>query len=246
MLTQGQRRIPVQMARSVMGGQGQRSTYIPLKVNFAGVMPIIFAGAILIFPGAILRAIPSETCQRLSVYFNHDTYTYIICYGVLIMIFSYFWVANMFNPLQMSNYIATVLNGGNRYSAHLLLEVRDYGEEKPIFVREAEVVDKIYLSKEALGAVKDGMKQMVEHEPVTVKYMRGLPVTVGGKTGTAQRGNGRNDNRFFVCAAPYDDPEIVVTVIIEPDDDKPKDGVHGSAYAFYAASEVLKEYYAKK
>lgn len=153
---------------------------------------------------------------------------------------------NMFNPLQMSNYIATVLNGGNRYSAHLLLEVRDYGEEKPIFVREAEVVDKIYLSKEALGAVKDGMKQMVEHEPVTVKYMRGLPVTVGGKTGTAQRGNGRNDNRFFVCAAPYDDPEIVVTVIIEPDDDKPKDGVHGSAYASYAAAETLKEYYNKK
>ena len=103
MLTQGQRRIPVQMARSVMGGQGQRSTYIPLKVNFAGVMPIIFAGAILIFPGAILRAIPSETCQRLSVYFNHDTYTYMICYGVLIMIFSYFWVANMFNPLQVSD-----------------------------------------------------------------------------------------------------------------------------------------------
>ena len=104
MLTQGQRRIPIQMARSIMGGgQGQRSTYIPLKVNFAGVMPIIFAGAILIFPGAILRAVPSETCQRLSVYFNHDTYTYMICYGVLIMIFSYFWVANMFNPLQVSD-----------------------------------------------------------------------------------------------------------------------------------------------
>ena len=103
MLTQGQRRIPVQMARSMLGGQGQKSTYIPLKVNFAGVMPIIFAGAILIFPGAILRMIPSQACQRLSVYFNHDTYTYMVCYGVLIMLFSYFWVANMFNPLQVSD-----------------------------------------------------------------------------------------------------------------------------------------------
>ena len=103
MLTQGQRRIPIQMARSIMGGQGQKSTYIPLKVNFAGVMPIIFAGAILIFPGAILRMIPSQTCQRWSVYFNHDTYTYMVCYGVLIMLFSYFWVANMFNPLQVSD-----------------------------------------------------------------------------------------------------------------------------------------------
>ena len=103
MLTQGQRRIPIQMARSIMGGQGQKTTYIPLKVNFAGVMPIIFAGAILIFPGAILRMIPSQTCQRWSVYFNHDTYTYMVCYGVLIMLFSYFWVANMFNPLQVSD-----------------------------------------------------------------------------------------------------------------------------------------------
>ena len=103
MLTQGQRRIPIQMARSIMGSQGQKSTYIPLKVNFAGVMPIIFAGAILIFPGAILRMIPSQACQRWAVYFNHDTYTYMICYGVLIMLFSYFWVANMFNPLQVSD-----------------------------------------------------------------------------------------------------------------------------------------------
>ena len=104
MLTQGQRRIPIQMARTVIGGQARGgATYIPLKVNFAGVMPIIFAGAILIFPGAILRMIPSATFQRLSVYFNHDTYTYMICYGVLIMLFSYFWVANMFNPLQVSD-----------------------------------------------------------------------------------------------------------------------------------------------
>jgi penicillin-binding protein 2 len=153
---------------------------------------------------------------------------------------------NMFNPLQMSNYIATVLNGGTRYSVHLLREVREYGEKQPSFVSKTEVVDKIYLSGEALGAVRDGMKQMIQHDSVASKFMSGLPVTVGGKTGTAQRGTGRNDNRFFVCAAPYNDPEIVVTVIIEPDDEKPKDGVHGSVYASYAASEVLKEYYNKK
>ena len=103
-LTQGQRRSPVQMARTAIGGGAQRgATYIPLKVNFAGVMPIIFAGAILIFPGAILRMLPYAACQRLSVYFNHDTYTYMVCYGVLIMLFSYFWVANMFNPLQVAD-----------------------------------------------------------------------------------------------------------------------------------------------
>lgn len=104
MLTQGMRRVPIQMAKKTVGNKlAGGNTYMPLKVNFAGVMPIIFAGAILIFPGAILRMIPSQACQRLSVYFNHDTYTYMVCYGVLIMLFSYFWVANMFNPLQVSD-----------------------------------------------------------------------------------------------------------------------------------------------
>ncbi len=153
---------------------------------------------------------------------------------------------NMFNPLQMSNYIATVLNGGTRYSAHLLLEVRNYGAEEPIYKTRAEVADRITLSYDAVQTAMDGMKAMVKNDSVALSNMQGIPVTVGGKTGTAQRGSGRNDNRLFVCAAPYNDPEIVISVVIEPDDDKPKDGVHGSAYASYAASEVLKEYYNKK
>ena len=53
----------------------------------------------------------------------------------------------------------------------------------------------------------------------------------------------KNDNRLFVCTAPYNDPEIVISVVIEPDDEVPKDNVHGSAYACVAASYVLKEYY---
>ncbi len=103
-LTQGQRRIPIQMAKKVVGTrQTGGATYIPLKVNFPGVMPIIFAGAILIFPAALMRMVPNRTIQAWSVYFNHDTYTYMVCYGVLILIFSYFWVANMFNPLQVAD-----------------------------------------------------------------------------------------------------------------------------------------------
>ncbi len=153
---------------------------------------------------------------------------------------------NMFNPLQMANYIATVLNGGSRYSAHLLLEVRSYGSEEPIHKTEAEIVDRIALSPTAVQTAMDGMKAMVKNDSVASANMKGIPVTVGGKTGTAQRGSGRNDNRLFVCAAPYNDPEIVISVVIEPDDEKSKDGIHGSAYASYAASEVLKEYYAKK
>lgn len=103
-LTQGQRRIPIQMAKKIIGSKMTGgSTYIPLKVNFSGVMPIIFAGAILIFPGVLLRAIPVQSIQRMSAYFNHDTYTYMVCYGILILLFSYFWVANMFNPIQVAD-----------------------------------------------------------------------------------------------------------------------------------------------
>ena len=151
---------------------------------------------------------------------------------------------NMFNPLQIANYIATVLNGGTRYSVHLLREVRTYSGEL-VLAYETEIVDSISLSSSAVSTVKQGMKQMVENDAAATYYMSGLPVTVGGKTGTAQRGTGKNDNRLFVCAAPYNNPEIIVSVVLEPDDSIPKDNSHGSSYASYAAAETLKAYYKK-
>ena len=154
---------------------------------------------------------------------------------------------NMFNPLQIANYIATILNDGDRYSVHILKEVREYGKaDESVYVSSAKKLSEIKLSTSALTTVKSGMKQMIQYDSTASRYMSGVPVTVGGKTGTAQRGDGKNDNRFFVCAAPYDDPEIVVSVIIEPDDTKAKDNVHGSAYASYAAAETLKAYYNKE
>ena len=151
---------------------------------------------------------------------------------------------NMFNPVQLANYIATVLNGGTRYSVHLLKEIKSYDGEL-VFAYKTEIVDSIPLSSSAVSTVKQGMKQMIENDTAATYYMSGLPVTVGGKTGTAQRGTGKNDNRLFVCAAPYDDPEIIVSVVLEPDDSVPKDSYHGSAYASYAAGETLKAYYKK-
>ena len=151
---------------------------------------------------------------------------------------------NMFNPVQIANYIATVLNGGTRYSVHLLKEVRTYSGEL-VYAYETEILDSISLSSAAVSTVKQGMKQMVENDAAATYYMSGLPVTVGGKTGTAQRGTGKNDNRLFVCAAPYNNPEIIVSVVLEPDDSIPKDNAHGSSYASYAAAETLKAYYKK-
>ena len=149
---------------------------------------------------------------------------------------------NMFNPLQISGYISTILNGGKRYSAHLLKEVRAFNGEV-LLSTEAVTLDTVQLSDSATSAVKRGMKQMIQYDSVASYYMSSLPVTVGGKTGTAQRGEGKNDNRFFVCAAPYNDPEIVISVIIEPTDDQPKDNAHGSSFACIAAARVLEEFY---
>lgn len=149
---------------------------------------------------------------------------------------------NMFNPLQISGYISTILNGGSRYSAHLLKEVRSF-EGEVIYSSKTVLLNTVSLSESAIFTVKRGMKQMVQYDSVASSYMKNLPVTVGGKTGTAQRGSGKNDNRFFVCAAPYNNPEIVISVIIEPRDDKPKDNAHGSSYACIAAARVLEEFY---
>ena len=100
MLCQGMRRVPVQMARKSIGNQVQGgATYLPLKVNFAGVMPIIFAGAIMMIPRPVFEYFNWTT---LASWFNYDAAGYLITYGLLIMAFNFFWVATQFNPLQIS------------------------------------------------------------------------------------------------------------------------------------------------
>ena len=108
MLSQGYRRVPIQMVRKTVGKKMVGgSTYMPLKVNFANVMPIIFAGAILMIPGYIFQALAVRynggIWQKLLMVFRQDGTGYLIAYGLLILIFSFFWVANQFNPLQIAD-----------------------------------------------------------------------------------------------------------------------------------------------
>lgn len=152
---------------------------------------------------------------------------------------------NSFTPLQLASYISTVLNGGTRYSVHLLLEVRAYGTNELVYENQIKVLNTVELTDSAVNAVKRGMGQMVSNDAAVSNYMKNVPVAVGGKSGTAQRGTGKNDNRLFVCAAPYNDPEIVISTVIEPDDDLPKDNVHGSSYASYTSAKILEKYYGK-
>lgn len=104
-VTQAQRKIPIQYAKRVIGRKiyGGQSTFMPLRVNYSGVMPIIFASAILMFPQKILQMIPGDFFQHLAAKFAMDQSLYMILYALMILFFSYFWVATVFNPVQIAD-----------------------------------------------------------------------------------------------------------------------------------------------
>ena len=105
LVTQGTRRIPVQYAKRVVGRKvyGGVTQYIPMRVNTAGVMPIIFAQSIMFIPSTILTFFPdSEFMQNLSQYFQYTSLTYSFFYGIMIVFFTYFYTAIAFNPKDVS------------------------------------------------------------------------------------------------------------------------------------------------
>jgi preprotein translocase subunit SecY len=105
LITQGTRRIPVQYAKRVVGRKvyGGVTQYIPLRVNTAGVMPIIFAQSIMFIPSTILTFFPdSEFVQSLSGYLQYTSVTYSIMYAIMIVFFTYFYTAIAFNPKDVS------------------------------------------------------------------------------------------------------------------------------------------------
>jgi len=104
MITQGQRKIPVQYARRIVGRRvyGGQSTYIPLKVDTAGVIAIIFAQSIILFPATLASFIPNRAFQTLASTIMRGTPVYYIIYGLLIIFFCYFYTAIVFNPVDVA------------------------------------------------------------------------------------------------------------------------------------------------
>jgi len=105
MVTQGQRKIPVQYARRIVGRKiyGGQSTYIPLKVDTAGVIAIIFAQSIILFPATIATFIPNPTFQRWAQGLIRGHLLYTVVYSALIIFFCYFYTAIVFNPIDLSD-----------------------------------------------------------------------------------------------------------------------------------------------
>lgn len=109
LITQAQRRIPIQQAKQTRGRRvygGQRH-YLPLRVNHGGVMPIIFASSMLIFPGIIFgylaNAWPNTFFDFMNQSFASGAYLYILTYIVAIYFFAYFWTTVQFRPKEMAN-----------------------------------------------------------------------------------------------------------------------------------------------
>lgn len=109
MITQGQRKIPVQYAKRVVGKNvyGGQSSFMPLKVNYSGVMPVIFASALLVFPMQISSQIGAATGLRFFSNFarilEKGTWHYYAVLSFLILAFSYLWLSIMFKPVQIAD-----------------------------------------------------------------------------------------------------------------------------------------------
>ena len=120
---------------------------------------------------------------------------------------------NLFTPLQLANYLSTLINGGNRYKPHIVKTIRSPIDGSVVLEKEPELVESIPMHEENIDAVLNGMLGVTE-DGTASSHFREYPIEVGGKTGSAQVAVG-SDNGLFVGYAPFDEPEIAIAVVIE-------------------------------
>jgi preprotein translocase subunit SecY len=183
-ITESQRRIPTQSAKHVRGRRvfGGTRQYLPLKVNQAGVMPIIFASSLLIFPSFVLNSLSRATqswrtetwslgsgvaafLQEAADSFQRQSYVYLLLYVVLIYFFCYFWTAITFNPKDMAD------------------NLKDYGSFIPGYRpgrRTAEYLEKVMLRITYVGAA---FLSLVAVIPSVVQEAMGVDPTIASFLG---------------------------------------------------------------
>ncbi len=120
---------------------------------------------------------------------------------------------NAFTPLQLAVYTSTLANGGTRNEATLIDKIVSQDQSKTYFSGTANEVGKVDISEATLKAVKEGMLSVTEDGTGRAVFAS-YPIKIGGKTGTSQTDGGA-DHSVFVSFAPYENPEIVVTVLLE-------------------------------
>lgn len=137
-------------------------------------------------------------------------------------------------PIGLANYTATIANGGTRYRTRLIKSVHSTTNGSLVYESKPVVSGVLDISAENLATVKSGMLGVTDEGSASAIF-HGYPVSIGGKTGTAQISRTTSNNALFVSFAPFDEPEIAVCVIIE----------HGyrGANAAYVARDIFDEYF---
>jgi len=172
-----------------------------------------------------LRAGPETSKQLNQQWYDGDTLSASIGQG-----------NNLFTPLQLANYVATLVNGGSHYACHLLKEFKsnDYSQVTETYSQPPK--DTIDLDPAHVQAVKQGMYDLSKTYTMA-RWFDPLPVEVGCKTGTAEtQAHAVSTNALFVCFAPYDDPQIALCLVSEGGD-------AGGSLAELAAG-ILNQYFA--
>lgn len=128
---------------------------------------------------------------------------------------------NLFTPLQLANYCATIANGGTRYKPYIIKSVLSADMSEVVYETEPTVLNTLNVSEKNLAIVKEGMREVVLYSGCSI-YFNDCIVDVAGKTGTSQlkrtTASGVTmvcNNGFFIAFAPYDNPEIAVAVVAE-------------------------------
>ena len=119
---------------------------------------------------------------------------------------------NLFTPLQLANYVATLVSGGEHYEAHLLKNVKSYDNSRVIDVYGKGPLNDLNISDSTMAAVTKGMHDLT-YDSLRSAFSRCV-VEAGAKTGSAQVGTDIA-NGTFVAYAPYDDPEIAIAIVVE-------------------------------
>ena len=120
---------------------------------------------------------------------------------------------NLFTPLQLANYVATLVGGGDHYQAHLLKNVKAYDNSRLLYMYDDNPINTVEISDSTLSAVTRGMHELTVSGSVAYAF-ENCVVSAGAKTGSAQVGTDIA-NGVFVAYAPYENPEIAVAIVIE-------------------------------
>ncbi len=154
-----------------------------------------------------------------------DTYHFAIGQGDLLA-----------TPLQVANFTTVFANGGKLMRPHLVTQIFQENNDELIQEIQPDIVREGFINDYALLVIKQGMRQAVTHG--SARALGWLPVKVAGKTGTAQWSSKNNNHAWFTGFAPYDEPEVVITVLVE-------EGGEGSAVAVPIAGEILNWYFTR-